>query len=79
MYVIDMNTHFLLFINYNIVVTFTQFWITSRFNKLIYSQFIWHSVIVFPSEKHSISKGKSDILEILILLFDFSYFDANIL
>ena len=77
MYVIDMNTHFLLFFNYYIVVTFAQFWITSSFNKLIDCWFIWHSAIVFPSDKHSISKGKLDILEILILLFYFSYFDVK--
>ena len=79
MYVIDMNTQLLLFFNYYIIVTFAQFWITSCFNKLIYCRFIWHSVIIFPGEKHIISKSKSDILEILILLFDFSYFDVKIL
>ena len=46
MYVIDMNTHFLLFFNYYIVVTFAQFLIASRFKKIIDFWFICHSVIV---------------------------------
>ena len=81
MYVIDMNTHFLLFFNYYIVVTFAQISIASCFKKLIDYQFIWHSFIVdvFSSEKHITSKGKSDILVILILRFDFSYFDVKLL
>ena len=33
----------------------------------------------FSREKHITSKGQSDILEILILKFDFLYFDVNIL
>ena len=72
MYVIDINTHVLLFLNYYIVVPFTQFWNTNRSKKLVDCRFIWHSVFIFSSEKHNISKGKWDILEILILLFDFS-------
>ena len=79
MHDIDINTHFLLFFHYYIVVTFAQFLITSHFNKLIDFRFIWHSVIIFPSGKHSISKVKSDILIIIILLFGFSYFYVKLL
>ena len=81
MYVIDMNTHFLLFFNYYIVVTFAHFWIAIRFKKPIDWRFIWNSVIVivFPSEKHIKSRGKSDILEILLLWFDFLYFVVKLL
>ena len=42
-------------------------------------QCIDHCVIVVSREKHNISKGKCNILEILILLFDFSYFDVEVL
>ena len=81
MYVIDTNTNLLIFFNYYIVVTFTQLLIASLFKKLINCRFILNSVIVivFPSEKHITSKGKSDILEILILRFDFLYFDVKLL
>ena len=65
----------------HIFITFTPILFAGCFKKLIDYRFIWHSVIVivFPSEKHITSKGKSDILEILILRFDFSYFDVKLL
>ena len=45
---------------------------------LAYCQCIEQLVIIFPSEKHNISKVKRNILEILILLFDFLYFDVEL-
>ena len=74
---IDINTHFLLFFNWYIVVLFVKSWTNSRFMKLIHCQFIWHSVIIFQVKTHNISKGKWDILEILILLFDFRILILN--
>ena len=38
-----------------------------------------HCDIIFSSDKHNRSKGKCNILKILILLFDFSYFDVELL
>ena len=55
-YVNDINTHFLLFYYYYIFVPFSQFWTTSRFKKLIYCPFIWHSVVIFPSENITYQK-----------------------
>ena len=77
--VIDINTHVLLFFNYYIVVPFPQFLTTSHFKKLVGCWCIWHSIIIFQVKTHNISKGKWDISVILILLFDFSYFDVEIL
>ena len=79
MYVIDMNTHFLLLFNYYIVVIYAQFQIISRFNKLIDCWIHFAQCHRFSSETHIKSKGWSDISEILILLFDFSYFDVKLL
>ena len=78
-YVIDISTHVLLLFNYYIFVPFAQFWSTGRFKKLIDCRFIWHSVVIFQVKTHNISKGKWDILEILILLFDLSYLDVELL
>ena len=40
---------------------------------------VWGTVSSFLSEKQNMSKGKWDILEILILIFDFLYFDIEML
>ena len=49
----------------------TQFCTTSRFKVLADCQCILHSFIIISDILHNISKGKGNILEILILLFDF--------
>ena len=63
------------------VITFAPILLAGCLKKPIDCWFIWHSVIiiVFPSEKHITSEGKSDKLKILILRFNFSYFYVKIL
>ena len=56
------------------VVPFAMFCTMGRFMVLADCQCIEHCIINVSSKKHNISKGKCNILEILILLFDFSYF-----
>ena len=46
-YVIDINTHVLLFFNYYIVLPFAQFWITGCSKKLVDYWCIWRSVFIF--------------------------------
>ena len=72
-------THVLLFFLYYFVVPFSLFLTMGRFKVLVDCQCIGHSVNIYSSFKKYISKGKWNILEILILLFGFLYFDVEFL
>ena len=48
-----------------------HFWTTGNFKVLADCQCILHLTIILSSKYHNISKGKGDILKILILLFHF--------
>ena len=79
MYVIDINTHVLIFCLYYFVVPGVQFWTTGRLKVLTKFQCILHHVIILSSKEQNLSKFKYMIIEILVLLIDFSYFDAELL
>ena len=62
---------------YTVIIFFllgARFWTTGSFKVLANCHCILHSDIVLLSKQHNISKGKWDILEILILMFNFSFF-----
>ena len=73
-YVININTHVILLFLYYLVVPLALFWAVGRFKVLADCQWIVHSVIIYSSKQYNISKVDCGSLEILILLFDFSYF-----
>ena len=59
------------------VVRGAGFWTTGRFRVIADCRCILHRAIILSSKYYNISKGKCDILEILILLFNFCFFMVN--
>ena len=66
--------------HYTFIIFFipgTRFWTTGRFKILADYKCILHRVIILSSKYHNISKGKYNILELLILLFIFRFLMLN--
>ena len=79
LYASIINTQILPLFLYYFVVPFALFCTMGCFMVLEDCQCIERCVVIFSGKKHNISKGKCDILKIFILLFDFLYFDVELL